>query len=54
MDKDEIWLSEEEEEEVGKSADPTFFSLTLTSQDQPGGKHGSTLFCSHQVSPRLG
>ncbi|OAG40478.1 hypothetical protein AYO21_05378 [Fonsecaea monophora] len=39
MDEDQIWLSEEEEEEEGNSVGPTFFSLALTLQDQPGGYH---------------
>lgn len=43
MDEDEIWLSEEEDEDdeefTGASKNPTSFSLALTYQGQPGDYH---------------
>jgi len=46
MDEDEIWLSEEEDEEeeyMRPSTDPKSFNLALTYQGQPGGKHVATV-----------
>ena len=54
MDEQEIWLSEEEDEEEGDTANPTCFSLALALQDQPGGKRHSHRFRSHRASLRLG
>ncbi|KAL7800187.1 hypothetical protein V8C37DRAFT_364384 [Trichoderma ceciliae] len=43
MDENEIWLSEEDDEDFeagdGTTADPTSFSIALTYQGQPGGFH---------------
>jgi hypothetical protein len=48
MDESEIWLSDEDEGEFDEgdeaTTDPTFFSIGLTSQGQPGGKSNSTYF----------
>lgn len=47
MDESEIWLSDEDEEfDEGDEAttDPTFFSIGLTQQGQPGGKSDSNYF----------
>lgn len=42
MDESEIWLSDEDEGDFNESdqvsTDPTFFSIGLTYQGQPGGK----------------
>lgn len=48
MDESEIWLSDEDEgdfdEDDEAASDPTFFSLGLTYQGQPGGKSKPSCF----------